>query len=318
MEKIILKTFIILIVSIVLSTPVFSQQKTITLGIGATSTAYLPVYVAVEKNLFAEEGLNVKAARFKSTTEVMMAVISGDVYIGVGTLFELLNAKDAGQDVKMFWGVANSMAYEIWAKPAIKSIKDTKGKTFGISKFGSVADFTTRYALKHFNIDPEKDVKILQIGNITARYAALKSGAIDATLLDPPLTEMAKTEGYTRLVKVSDVMSDGQYELFARGDILQKDSETVKKFARAIQKAVVFTKKNPEETVKILMNTIGYKEADAKVGYQAFVPFFPEDGKIDLKNIQQTVEFVFSSGEIKKKYSVEELIDSSIMKGLAK
>jgi NitT/TauT family transport system substrate-binding protein len=61
-----------------------------------------------------------------------------------------------------------------------------KGKKFGVSRFGSSADFGMRVLLKRLGVDPVKDATILQIGDEPARIAAIKSGSIDGTVANAP------------------------------------------------------------------------------------------------------------------------------------
>ena len=54
----------------------------------------------------------------------------------------------------------------------MKSLKDSKGKKFAISRFGSLSEFLTRSALRQAGVDP-KDVTMLQIGATPARFTTL-------------------------------------------------------------------------------------------------------------------------------------------------
>ena len=104
------------------------------------------------------------------------------------------------------------MPYELYSQPSLGSMKDAKGKRFAISRFASLSDFLTRGSLLHFGIDP-KDTTILQIGSTPARFAALHSKSIDATILWFPVTEQAKALGYKMLFDLKQIYLEWPYEV---------------------------------------------------------------------------------------------------------
>ena len=76
-------------------------------------------------------------------------------------------------DIKNFWAISNLMPFQIYGHPSFKSLKDSKGKKFAISRFGSLSEFLTRSSVRQFGVDP-KEITMLQIG-ATARFTTLVS-----------------------------------------------------------------------------------------------------------------------------------------------
>src|SRR5258705_5745657 len=66
------------------------------------------------------------------------------------------------------------------ASPEIRAIPDLKGKSVGISTFGSNTDFTIREILRRHGLDPLKQTTFLSVGSSRERFAALSSGAVQA------------------------------------------------------------------------------------------------------------------------------------------
>ena len=201
----------------------------------------------------------------------------------------------------------------------VKSMKEAKGKRFAVSKYGALSDFLTRYAIRRFGLDPEKDTQILQVGSTPARYAALKSKAVDVALLWSPVTTMASQEGYKMLLDFKEIFPEWTYEIFyAKAEYLKKEAETVRKFLTAYRKGIEALKRNPEEAVKILIKYVSLKEKDAKDGYEEYKNAFPMDGRLDLKSIEIMIEQSYEGGEIKKKYPTEEIVDDTFIKSFSK
>jgi NitT/TauT family transport system substrate-binding protein len=310
--------FIFLISLLVIPSGVQAATK-VTVGVSSVNVAFLPLFVSKEKGFFEQEGLEVRLATFKSGTENAQAVLSGDAQIGAGAPVEVVIGVDAGAATKVFWGQSNIMPYQFYSDPDIKSMKEIQGKRFAVSKYGSLSDFLTRYAIRKYGFNPEKDTKILQVGSTPARYAALKSKAVDVALLWAPVTNVAAQDGYRLLLDFKEVFPEWTYEVFyAKEDYLRKDAETVKKFLNAYRKGIDFLKKNPEESVKILIKYVGFKEKDAKDGYQEYKDAFPMDGRIELKSIEIMIEQSYEAGEISKKYALKEIIDDTFIKQYSK
>ncbi len=194
MKRYALTTFISLATLFVALSPQRSFAAKIVVGISSVNVAFLPLYVTIEKGYFKDEGLDIVPVMFNAGNTNVQALIGGDVQVMAGAVAETVIARASGIDIKNFWGICNLMPFELYSQAKLTSMKEAKGKRFAISRFGSLSDFLTRASLLHFGIDP-KDVTILQIGSTPARFAALSSGGVDATIIWFPVTEQAKALG---------------------------------------------------------------------------------------------------------------------------
>lgn len=314
------KSILLIYILCLLALPVSSFAATkLTVGVASVNVAFLPLYAAKDRGFFEQEGLDVKLATFKSGTENTQACISGDTQIGAGGITEVVVMLDAGVAAKIFWGQSNIMPYQLYSDPEIKSMKDIKGKRFAVSKYGALSDFLTRYAIRKSGFDPQKDTKILQVGSTPARYAALKTKAIDIALLWSPVTNIAGQEGFKMLFDFREIFPDWTFEIFyAKEDYLKKEADTVRKFLVAYRKAIEYLKKNPDDSVKILIKYVGLKDKDARDGYEEYKSAWPMDGKLDFKSIELIVEQSFEAQEIKRKYAIKEVVDETFIKQFSK
>ena len=215
-----------------------------------------------------------------------------------------------------FWGVCNLMPFQLYSQPDFTSMAQAKGKRFAISRFGSLTDFLTRATLRHFNLS-EKDVTILQIGSTPARFAALKAKGVDASLVWFPVTEIAKKQGYNKLLDLKEVFPEWPYETFAaRKSYLTKEKDQVTKFLRAYQKGVKYTLDHKDEAVKIMMKYVKIDPAYAPAGYDEYRDSFPLNGQIAEKAIPTVIDEEFRTGRIKKHLTVEDMVDRSFISAL--
>jgi NitT/TauT family transport system substrate-binding protein len=290
----------------------------IIVGLSSVNVAFLPVYVTEDKGFFKNEGLDVLLVLFNAGATNLQALIGGDVQIMGSAFVETIGGRAAGVDVTNFWGICNLMPFQLYSQPGFKSMKEAKGKRFAISRFGSLTDFLTRATLRHFNIDP-KDVTILQIGSTPARFAALSAKGVDASIVWFPVTEIAKSQGYNKLLDLKEIFPEWPYETFAaKESYLRKEKDQVSKFLRAYQRGVKYTIDNKDDAVRIMKKYVKMDPAYAPAGYDEYRDSFPLNGQIAEKAIPTVIEQEFESGRLKKKVTLEDMIDRSFMRAMGK
>ena len=223
-----------------------------------------------------------------------------------------------GLEIKNFWAISNVMPFQIYGSPKMKSLKDSKGKKFAISRFGSLSEFLTRSALRQAGVDP-KDVTMLQIGATPARFTTLATGIVDATILWFPVTERAKSVGMNKLFDLKDLYPNWTNVGFiAREGWLAKEKEQTAKFLRAYQRGVKHTRENRDEGIRALRKYVGLDAAEAGAGYDEYRDSFPLDGHILDAGILATVEQEIETGRLKAKISANEMIDYSFINAIGK
>jgi NitT/TauT family transport system substrate-binding protein len=285
----------------------------IIVGLSSVNIAFLPFYVSQEKGFFKAEGLEVLPVMFNAGSTNLQALIGGDVQIMGSAFVETLGGRAAGVDIKNFWGICNLMPFELYSNSNFKSIKEAKGKRFAISRFGSLTDFLTRATLQHFGIDP-KEVTILQIGSTPARFAALSAGAVDASIVWFPVTEIAKSQGFRKLFDLKDIFPEWPYETFAaRESWMAKEKDQVIKFLRAYQRGVKHTLESREDAIQAIKKYVKMDPAYAPAGYDQYRSSFPLNGQIAERAVPVVIEQEFENGRLKRKISVDELLDRSLI-----
>ncbi|MSP37657.1 MAG: ABC transporter substrate-binding protein [Deltaproteobacteria bacterium] len=307
-------TLFLLIVNI---RPAYVDAR-IVVGVSTVNVAFLPIYLTQDKGFFKDEGLDVLVVMFNAGATNLQAMIGGDVQIMAGGAPETVLARAGGLDIKNFWAISNLMPFQIYGSPAMKALKDGKGKKFAISRFGSLSEFLTRSALRQSGVDP-KDVTMVQIGATPARFTTLAGGIVDATILWFPVTERAKAAGLNKLFDLKDLYPNWTNVGFiARETWLAKEKEQAMKFLRAYQRGVKHTRENRDDGIRALRKYVGLNAAEAAAGYDEYRDSFPLDGRILDAGIVATVEQEIETGRLKGKISLSEMIDGSFINLLGK
>ncbi|HEX6768681.1 MAG TPA: ABC transporter substrate-binding protein [Candidatus Binatia bacterium] len=291
-----------------------ATEARMTIGLSSVNIAFLPVYVAQEKGFFKDEGLDVQFVMFNAGSTNLQSLMGGDIQMMGSAFVETLGGRSAGFDIKNFWGICNLMPFELYSNTNFRSMKEAKGKRFAISRFGSLTDFLTRATLQHHGIDP-KEVTILQIGSTPARFAALSAGAVDASVVWFPVTEIAKGQGFRKLFDLKEMFPEWPYETFAaREPWLSKERADVIKFLRAYQRGVKHTWDNKDDAVRALRKYVKIDPAFAPAGYDEYRQSFPLNGQIAEKVIPVVIDEEFRTGRLKRKLTVDEMVDRTCIK----
>ncbi len=166
------------------------------------STSPLPLWTAVDNGLFAKHGIDIESTYIPSTNGVA-GLLSGSTSVAFMGGSDILGAVTDGADLVILAFAVSVYPYELLVDPSITDTSQLKGKTFGISNFGSSSDVATRLLLKKFGLDPSTDVKIVAVGSGTNRSAALQSGAIQAEVDAPPNSIPLKAAGFKVLYNLA-------------------------------------------------------------------------------------------------------------------
>jgi NitT/TauT family transport system substrate-binding protein len=217
------------------------------------SGAYLGIWVAHDAGLFAKEGLDDQMILIPSATQLAQVTVAGDVDIASLGGGPMMAAVLSGADLKVIGNNVNKMIFSIHTKPEVKTVEELRGKRIGVSRFGSSSDVSARYALRKFNLDPQKDVILLQLGSMSSIFGALRSGAVDGALVSPPTQFLSEKLGFKELVSITDM--DFAYPnpaMAVPGDLIRKRPDLLDRFMRAYVRGVHRARTDREFTIKSL------------------------------------------------------------------
>ncbi|HLQ35463.1 MAG TPA: ABC transporter substrate-binding protein [Chloroflexota bacterium] len=161
------------------------------------------LWVGVESGLFEKHGLAADVRSIGNSSATTAALISGQAQIIQVGGPDAISAKAAGADVVVVAVNIPVYSYILETPPELKTVNDIKGKKIAVDSFGSPPDIAVRVALEKAGIDPERDVSIVAVGDVPTRSAALLSGAVQGTMLNPPYTIEVEAKGYHPLIDLA-------------------------------------------------------------------------------------------------------------------
>ncbi len=249
MKRMILSTALV----VLLMAPFSWGAEKIRIGYSSISGAYIGIWVAHDAGLFVKEGLNDQMILIPSGSQLAQVTVAGEVEIGSLNGSSAMAAALKGADIKIIGNNVNKMIFSIYAKPEIKTVEGLKGRKIGISRFGSSTDISARYALRKYNIDPQKDVTILQMGAMSSIMGGLQGGSIDAGLVSPPTQFLVEKLGFKELVNITDMdLAFPNPSLVVQGGILRNKPDVIDRFMRAYARGIHRARADRDLTVKSL------------------------------------------------------------------
>jgi len=271
-----------------------------------------PVVVAMRKGFFKDEGIDVDKVQMQPALGVK-ALISGDVdyLLAWGSA---LRAAVTGVPVKAVVGIAGRPLHVLIARPEIKTPKDLKGRVIGVDSIAGTVDYLARVAVRHFGLEPERDVQIIVTGESPTRLAALHSGAIDATPIDVAFAVKAEDEGFRRLVYLGDLIELPLSGIAVTDQKLQTHREQVRKVVRATMRGTRYFKQNRNDTVQMLADYLRITPMQAAKAYDTSVNSFSNDGMISDKGVLLDVQLTKERLKLTKEIPLSQLVDWSLVK----
>ncbi|MBJ3775553.1 ABC transporter substrate-binding protein [Acuticoccus mangrovi] len=291
-----------------------SPEKTsVKVGLAAQTPAFLGLYLADAEGLY--DGLDVELVAFRSGSDLARAVVSGAVDVAAGALIEALVPIQQGQPYKVFWGGMNNSVMDWYAIPSISSIADSKGARYGISSYGSLTDFVTRYALEKNGLNPETDVQIIPGGSSSARLAAMEAGQLDVNLLIPPAKFVAAEKGYNKILSQSDIAPDYPYEvLYASESFIAENPNTVAALIDGIAKGVELAKSDGDRAIKEIEARTGVETKYATLAYDEIVKQLYADGRLPTEaGMKAFWDVTIMSGEFAEVLPTSEWLDPTFI-----
>ena len=128
--------------------------------------------------------------------------------------------------------------------------------------------------LKHFGVDPEKEIKAIGLPTDASRLAALKEGIVDAIIVAPPIDYEGKKLGFNVLARAGDIFTFPYNGLGTNTRKIKERPDQVKRAIRALIKANNYIRNNRDGTIRVLIDWTKTKPELAAASYDSVMGVF--------------------------------------------
>ena len=292
-------------------------------GIPGLSAEFAPVWAANDRGLLKKYGFESEIIAMQGGTQLAQAVIGASIPIAVmGGAY--LTAAVRGADLVMIATHMDKFPYSLIVKPNIKKVEDLKGTKLAISRFGSSSDAGLRVALQKLGLNPDKDVTILQVGGQTERFAALKGGTVDGTVVIPPLSGAAQRLGHNALINMTELgIPYPQEGVVVSRQMIGSRRETILRFLKAYIEGVKELKTDKEFAIAVMAKHL---RLDRKKDREALEDSFKEVvieqmlkiPSINLEAIKVGLDLLGKDKPARASSNPRDYVDGTLMQELVK
>ncbi len=297
-----------------------NKRTKVTLAEVAHTIFYAPQYVAIEKGYFKEVGIDIELILTAGADKVTAAVLSGDADIGFcgseGTIY-VYNAKEKDY-LKTFAQLTQKDGSFLVSREKIDNftLNDLKGKSVIGGRAGGMPEMTFEWALKQNGIDPKNDLEIDTSIAFAAMGGAFISGQGDfVTLFEPNALEIEQ-QGYGYVVasigELGGVVPYTSYS--ARGSYIEKNSELISNFTKAIQKGLDFvhnsSDKEVAEAILSQFPDTSLNDLEKVVARYRKIDAWPKTTNFSEESFDHLQDIMIDNGVLNSKVSYDKLIYS--------
>lgn len=297
-----------------------NKRTKVTLAEVAHTIFYAPQYVAIEKGYFKEVGIDIELILTAGADKVTAAVLSGDADIGFcgseGTIY-VYNAKEKDY-LKTFAQLTQKDGSFLVSREKFDnfSLNDLKGKSVIGGRAGGMPEMTFEWALKQNGIDPKNDLEIDTSIAFAAMGGAFISGQGDfVTLFEPNALEIEQ-QGYGYVVasigELGGVVPYTSYS--ARESYIEKNSELISNFTKAIQKGLDFvhnsSDKEVAEAILSQFPDTSLNDLEKVVARYRKIDAWPKTTKFSEESFDHLQDIMIDNGVLNSKVSYDKLIYS--------
>jgi NitT/TauT family transport system substrate-binding protein len=290
------------------------------------STGYLPMYIAMANNYFAESNIAVKIVTIETGAGHTNAVLSGQAFAFIGGPEHNAFAKAKGAELRaVVHCVDRGNVYLCAAKG--HDPKDTnwpvyfKDKTIAVGAYGGTPNSIIRYLLAKWKLDAKRDVTLLEVAN-SAVPATVRSGqAVIGNSTEPMVTQGIRQNIWSEpFFNVPKELGPYAYSTInVRLDSIQKEPEVVKGFVKGMVKGLKFLYADPNgaaEVAKKQFPTMPLEDLKATLDRSFKDQMWSKDGMISKEAWATGSAVVREAGILKADVKYEEIIDMSFVESV--
>ena len=297
------------------SVPAQAPLKKLRLGIAATSVGFLPIYTAHQKGFYKDEGIDLEII-LMSLAAANNAFFKNEIEYSAGlTGLALAAARNYPAKILIFT-IAKPLQSFV-SRREIKEPRDLKGKKVAGSSPGGSATILAYQALKHFGLEPGKDVQVLPMGGSGAgRLAVLEQGVVDAALLSVPENILAVNKGYNELIFLGDVVSFPQNGFGTSVTRIQQQPDEVYRMVRATLRGLQFVtdEVNREQARDAMMKQ--WRVSDQKLAAEMLGYLkrgLAKDAVISPQAVQYFIDLTRETSNVTQPISGAQVVDFSFL-----
>jgi NitT/TauT family transport system substrate-binding protein len=293
-----------------LPSAVHSQER-VRIGISVASLGFLPTVLAEKKGFYGKYGLTSEHVLIPCAIATN-ALVSEDLDYAVCTGPGISGAIK-GLPIKLVMSTQDKLGYLLLVRPNVQHLTELRGKTIGISTFGSQLYLTSVTLFRKYGLEPGRDLNLLPGGDDVARLAAMDAGKVDAIFASSPADIFGAKRGYKVLLWSRDHVPLTQNAIVVTDKKLKQSPEQVKRTIKGTIEALKFIRDNQEESVAIAAKWLKLDLATTRAAFQNYLSSYSRDGSLSDQALKDLIQYELDRSGLKKDIPLSQVASRDLL-----
>lgn len=302
----------ILLASILFGPQAADSQERVRIGISSVSLGFLPTIIAEKKGFYRKYALTPEHVLVPCAIATN-ALLSDDLDYAVCTGPGIAGAIKS-LPIKLIMTTQDKLGYLLLVKPNVQKISDLRGKTIGISTFGSQLYLTSVTLFRKAGMEPGKDVNLLPAGDNTARLAGMDGGKLDAAFVSSPADIFGMKRGYKVLLWSRDHVPLIQNAIVVTDKKLKQSPDQIKHAIKGSIEALKFIRAHQEESIGIASRWLKLDLATTRAAFENYQPCYSPDGGLSDQALEDLIQYELDRGSIKKDIPLAQVASRDLLR----
>ena len=279
-----------------------------------------PLWIAYEAGYFKKNNVPAELIYIPGGSVIIQAMISGDVKVANMAPPAAIGAWAKGADLTLIASGVDQLLETVVTPVAIRTPADLKGKKIGVSRYGSLTDMALREALRLNNLQPDKDVTILQAGGEAPRLAALQAGAIDGAMLSGDKKVLAEKMGFHVVIDLSKLPIYYPVNgVVASKKFVATNRDAARNFLKSWVEGIKAFKVDEDLALKVIGKYLKITDRDVlKKSWEIYQPAYKKIPYGDERAVRFALAQMAKEMPEAGRHKAEDFIDNSLLAELEK
>jgi ABC-type nitrate/sulfonate/bicarbonate transport system substrate-binding protein len=290
-----------------------AEVKKVVFGYSTIGAMAAGAWMAKEIGAYEKYGIDAELIYISSGPTVVQALLGGDVTGGIAATNAVIAAVLRGAPLVSVVSTANRPYHRLWVQPEIMRVEDLKGKTIGVTRFGSVTDNLSRMILKKYGL--ESTVSVRQMGGTAEVSAAFQNkqiaGAVTSSL------RVDQSVQPRLLMKLEDLGFQYSMDVIAYSrDDMKRAPQLVDGMVRAYTEGVAamhYQKERAYRAIAKYARLHDQKKIDEI--YQDSIVYLEKTPRVEPEAINSILDFMGKKGVPLETFADNTLVDKMVREG---
>ena len=287
-------------------------------GYPSPSASFFPLFATKEAGLLEKYGFDSEMV-YVQGVQLVQVHVAGQLDVSTISSVVYLQASVEGADLIQVASSIDKQLMKLMVHPSISKPEDLRGKTLAVTRFGSLTDLLIRPALKNWGLEPQKDVKLIQIGRMPDIATAINQRSVDGGVISFPTSVQAEKMNIKTLLD----FAESGFELPATTVVVSRrfsktNRDVVVRFLKAYVEGTRRLFADRELGIRALRRYGGISDRDMlSTTYDLFTSrYIKKIPTVNAKGVENSLNLIAESNPRAKNRRAEEFIDTTFMEEL--